>query len=77
VSFDGRYETAFNDHPQATVIRSMPGIGTLVAAEFVVAVGDLATFRSRDHLAAYAGLAPVAHDSGKRTGHAAVTGASS
>ncbi|MGC4780621.1 IS110 family transposase [Micromonospora zamorensis] len=41
-------------------------MGALAAAEFIVAVGDLSTFASPDHLAAYAGLAPVARDSGKR-----------
>ncbi|MET8462309.1 transposase [Micromonospora zamorensis] len=56
----------FGDHPQADVIRSLPGMGALAAAEFIVAVGDLSTFASPDHLAAYAGLAPVARDSGKR-----------
>ena len=44
-------------------------MGPLVAAEFAVAVGDLSTFASPDHLAAYAGLAPVPNDSGKRTGN--------
>jgi transposase len=55
--------------PQAAVLRSLPGIGPLVAAEFTVAVGDLSTFPSADHLAAYAGLAPVPRDSGKRVGN--------
>jgi len=32
-----------------------------------VAVGDMTTFHSPDHLAAYAGLAPMSKDSGKRT----------
>jgi transposase len=31
-------------------------------------IGDLDLIASADHLAAYAGLAPVANDSGKRTG---------
>jgi transposase len=59
----------FGAHPEAAIMRSLPGIGPLVAAEFTVAVGDLSTFPSADHLAAYAGLAPVPRDSGKRTGN--------
>jgi transposase len=66
---DRAIEVAFADHPQADVIRSLPGMGTLAAAEFTVAVGDLSTFASADHLAAYAGLAPVARDSGRRSGN--------
>jgi transposase len=58
-----------DSHPQAAIMRSLPGMGPLVAAEFTVAVGDLSTFPSADHLAAYAGLAPVPRDSGKRTGN--------
>lgn len=66
---DRAVEAAFASHPQADIIRSMPGMGPLVAAEFAVAVGDLSTFASPDRLASYAGLAPVPRDSGKRTGN--------
>jgi len=45
---------------------SLPGMGTLPGAEFLVAVGDISAFESTDQLAAYAGLVPAAHDSGKR-----------
>jgi transposase len=37
-------------------------------AEFLAAVGDLASFASADHLAANGGQVPVPNDSGKRTG---------
>ena len=63
---DKAIEQAFAAHPEAGIIRSLPGMGALAAAEFIVAVGDLSTFASPDYLAAYAGLAPVARDSGKR-----------
>ena len=66
---DKAIEAAFAAHPQADIIRSLPGMGTLAGAEFTVAVGDLSTFASADHLAAYAGLAPVARDSGRRSGN--------
>jgi len=68
-SLDKAIDTAFATHPQAAIIRSLPGMGALVAAEFAVAVGDLSTFAGPDQLAAYAGLAPVARDSGKRAGN--------
>jgi transposase len=55
------------NHPQAKVICSLPGMGPLLAAELLVAVGDLASFPDAGHLAAYGGLAPVARDSGRRT----------
>jgi transposase len=57
-SLDKAIDAAFATHPQADIIRSLPGMGALVAAEFAVAVGDLSTFAGPDQLAAYAGLAP-------------------
>jgi transposase len=54
-------------HPQAKIITSLPGMGPLLAAELLVAVGDLGSFPDAGHLAAYAGLAPVPRDSGRRT----------
>jgi transposase len=44
-------------------------MGPILGAEFLVAVGDLSAFESADRLAAYAGLIPVAYDSGKRVGN--------
>jgi transposase len=54
-------------HPQAPIICSLPGMGPLLAAELLVAVGDLGSFPDAGHLAAYGGLAPVPRDSGRRT----------
>jgi transposase len=56
-------------HPQAQIIGSLPGMGPLLTAELLVIVGDLSTFPDAGHLAAYAGLAPVPRDSGRRTGN--------
>ncbi|WP_406841824.1 IS110 family transposase (plasmid) [Streptomyces sp. AHU1] len=64
-----RISDAFHTHPQATVIESMPGIGPILGAEFLVAAGDLAAYPDAGHLASAAGLVPVAKDSGRRTGN--------
>ncbi|WP_192902311.1 IS110 family transposase [Micromonospora globbae] len=66
---DADLEQRFRSHAQADVLTSLPGMGTLLAAEFLVAVGDIANFTDADHLAAYAGLAPVPRDSGRRSGN--------
>jgi len=64
-----RIQDRFRGHRAAAVITSLPGIGTLPGAEFLVATGgDMAAFASADHLAGYAGLAPAPRDSGRRTG---------
>lgn len=65
---DADIEGRFRRHPLAEVITSMPGIGFRLGAEFLAAVGDPALIGSADELAAWAGLAPVSRDSGKRTG---------
>ena len=65
---DADIEGRFRRHPLAEVITSMPGIGFRLGAEFLAAVGDPALIGSADQLAAWAGLAPVSRDSGKRTG---------
>ena len=59
----------FFSRPEARVLSSFPGIGPILGAEFLVAVGDVSAFGSADRLAAYAGLVPTAHDSGKRVGN--------
>jgi transposase len=52
-------------HPDAALIRSLPGMGAVLTAEFIALAGPLARFRSADALAAAAGLAPVLRQSGK------------
>jgi transposase len=60
----------FRIHPQAAVIESMPGMGPVLGAEFLVATsGNLTAFATSGHLAAYAGLVPVPQDSGRITGN--------
>jgi transposase len=65
---DADIEDRFRRHPLADVITSLPGMGFRLGAEFLAAVGDPALIGSADQLAAWAGLAPVSRDSGKRTG---------
>lgn len=59
----------FHAHPQAAIIESLPGMGPILGAEFVVAAGDLSTYADAGHLASAAGLVPVPRDSGRRTGN--------
>lgn len=60
----------FRRHPSADVITSLPGIGVLLGAEFLVATGgDLDAFGSADRLASFADVAPVPRDSGRISGN--------
>ncbi|WP_193140979.1 IS110 family transposase [Meridianimarinicoccus sp. MJW13] len=61
-------EGILSDHPDAALIRSLPGMGVVLTAEFLAAIGNIGRFSSADALAAAAGLAPVQRQSGKRAG---------
>jgi transposase len=61
--------SVFFARPEARILTSLPGMGPILGAEFLVAVGDICAFCSADRLAAYAGLVPAARDSGKRVGN--------
>ncbi|NKY89918.1 IS110 family transposase [Nocardia veterana] len=66
---DAQIRDRFRTHPQAEVIESLPGIGPILGAEFLVSAGDLAAYTDAGHLASAAGLVPVPRDSGRRTGN--------
>ena len=61
----------FRGHPQAAIIESLPGMGPILGAEFLVATGGnaQAAFGSPGRLASYAGLVPVPKDSGRVSGN--------
>jgi transposase len=57
---------SFNQHPDAGIITSFPGIGTLTGARVLAEIGDdRSRFKDARGLKAYAGSAPVTRASGK------------
>jgi transposase len=68
-SIDEEIGERFFARPEARILTSLPGMGPILGAEFLVAVGEVSAFESADRLAAYAGLVPAARDSGKRVGN--------
>jgi transposase len=60
----------FGQHPDAPILLSMPGFGTVLAATFLANTGgDLRAFQTVDRLASVAGLAPAPRDSGRISGN--------
>ena len=64
-ALDKRIEEALARHPDAALIRSLPGMGATLTAEFLAVTGGIARFPGSDQLASAAGLAPVLRQSGK------------
>ncbi len=64
-TLDADLEQALGHHPDAALIRSLPGMGATLTAEFIAEAGGIGRFPTPDRLAAAAGLAPVLRQSGK------------
>jgi transposase len=62
---DAQIEETLARHPDAALIRSLPGMGATLTAEFIAEAGGIARFPTPDRLAAAAGLAPILKQSGK------------
>jgi transposase len=59
-------EESFSQHPDAGIITSFPGIGTLTGARVLAEIGDdRSRFKDARGLKAYAGAAPITRASGK------------
>jgi transposase len=63
-------------HHQFKLLCSIPGVGPILAAHFLAEVPDITRFDNAGQLAAFAGLVPLQHQSGKgeRPGRLAKTG---
>jgi len=61
---DREIEALLDRHPDAALIRSLPGMGAVLTAEFIANIGTIERFSSADALASAAGLAPVIRQSG-------------
>jgi transposase len=65
LELDRELEALLGRHPDAALIRSLPGMGVVLTAELIAEAGNLSRFRSADALASAAGMAPVLRQSGK------------
>jgi transposase len=54
---DKRITAVLDHHPDAALIRSLPGMGATLTAEFLAITGGITRYPSGDQLAAAAGLA--------------------
>lgn len=61
-----RLEALVEVTPAMQQLRSLPGIGVILAATIALEVGEVDRFPSAEHLASYAGTTPRVHASGGR-----------
>ncbi len=63
---DAELALVFDQHPQAAILRSAPGLGPILAARILAEIGDdPARFSDANSLRAFAGTAPVTIASGR------------
>ena len=65
IELDRELEALLDRHPDAALIRSLPGMGVVLSAEPVAEEGNLSRFCSADALASAAGMAPILRQSGR------------
>ena len=65
IELDRELEALLEHHPDAALIRSLPGMGVVLTAELIAEAGNLSRFRSADALASAASMAPVLRQSGR------------
>jgi len=67
LAFEQRLRTVFAPTPELQFLRTLPGVGWVLAVVIWLEIGDIARFPSAAHLAAYAGTTPRVHASGGRS----------
>ena len=61
---DGAVERAAEEHPQARLLMTQPGVGPITALAFVLTVGEVSRFQRGKQVASYLGLIPRERSSG-------------
>ena len=62
------YRGELRSSPAMRHLRSLPGVGLLLAFTIMAEIGDIGRFATARHLASYSLLAPIANDSGDDDG---------
>ena len=64
---DGQIKDQAQEHPGASLLQTIPGIGSYRSLQLVGEITPISRFASPDHLVSYAGLAPRTRSSGGKT----------
>ena len=63
---DQAAQAAAEQHPQARLLMTQPGVGPITSLAFALTIGDATRFRRGKQVASYLGLIPREHSSGGR-----------
>jgi transposase len=61
---DAAVKRAAEEHPQARLLMTQPGVGPITSLAFVLTLGDVSRFRRSKQVASYLGLVPRERSSG-------------
>jgi transposase len=61
------------EEPRVQLLMTLPGVNYETALTLLAALGDISRFRDGDHAAAYLGLVPSTHQSGRSCYHGPIT----
>jgi transposase len=64
---EGRIREIVKSTPEMELLKTIPGVGPILAIVIAWEVGDVSRFPGPEHLASYAGTVPRVHSSGGRT----------
>jgi transposase len=70
---DAAVKRTADEHPQAQLLMTQPGVGPITSLAFVLTIGDVSRFRHSNQVASYLGLIPREHSSGGRQRLGAIT----
>ena len=70
---DQAVSRAAEEHPQARLLMTQPGVGPITALAFVLTIGEVSRFRHSNQVASYLGLIPREHSSGGKQRLGAIT----
>lgn len=73
IPFDQNLALEIEKYPLASILMTMPGVGTLTALTVIAEVEDFGRFPSGKHLASFAGLTPRQRSSGSKVRFGSIT----
>ncbi len=66
---EGRIRQVVRETPAMQRLKTVPGVGDILAIVLALELGEVQRFPSAEHLASYAGTVPRLHESGGRSWH--------